>query len=116
MEPITSRELDEVIDSAINGPGVDQCELDKESKAIAKAINGSKSATAALQGAIFHIITHGPDNVKTGLTNSVAAFFLVAMKLVEHRQKAAKDIDELAGLFPDASEWRKLIDQPGEPT
>jgi hypothetical protein len=93
--PITSHELDEVIEHWISGANVDQSALDKEAEAIVDAIKGSPKAREALMGSVVHIATQGEKHIPCGLMQSVAAFFVVAMRVAEQRQKAAGDIAEL---------------------
>jgi hypothetical protein len=112
LTAITPDELDEIISSLTeNSESMDK--LDKESDAIVAALKASPRANEALAGAVLHIVTNGPDHVSCGLMQCVGPFMLIAMKLVEQRQRAQKELDELNKLAPDSGQWRDWL-KPGD--
>jgi len=99
MRKITSAELDEAVDTYLLADHVDADVLQREMNDVVEAINGSKRCQAALQGSVMHIIAKGPDHVSCAVTNTVAGFFVVALKLAMQRHKADTEINELENIF-----------------
>jgi hypothetical protein len=99
LSQITVADLDTLVDEYIIGEHVDPGVLERDLQRVIKLLESSPRCKSAIEGAVMHVVARGPDHVGCGITQTSAAFFIIALKLAEMKHKAAPDIAELERLM-----------------